>query len=108
MKKVTRDKQLREILNNNSNKALLFKVIFNNRILPLKTRLETATKMRKANKFPAVKPNTDTKKYLSQRRNYCLVTGRARGVLPTWKVSRIVFKSNADLGLIPGIRGASW
>lgn len=41
-------------------------------------------------------------------RNRCLYTGRARGILSEFKMSRIQFRRLADNGKIPGIRRASW
>ena len=41
-------------------------------------------------------------------RNRCQITGRARGLVGKFKVSRIVFRQMAHAGLIPGITKASW
>ncbi len=41
-------------------------------------------------------------------RNRCQMTGRARGLVGKFKVSRIVFRQMAHAGLIPGITKASW
>jgi small subunit ribosomal protein S14 len=41
-------------------------------------------------------------------RNRCQFTGRARGVLGKFKLSRICFREMANQGLIPGIVKASW
>ena len=41
-------------------------------------------------------------------RNRCQLTGRARGYLRKFKVSRLVFREMASFGLIPGITKASW
>ena len=40
--------------------------------------------------------------------NRCAVTGRARGFMRKFGVSRIVFREWASQGLIPGIKKASW
>jgi ribosomal protein S14 len=40
-------------------------------------------------------------------RNRCLYTGRGRGVMPEFRISRIEFKNLADKGLIPGVKRAS-
>jgi len=44
----------------------------------------------------------------SKIRNRCILTGRSRGIIKEWQISRIKFKLLADQGLIPGIRRASW
>src|SRR3990167_3071184 len=41
-------------------------------------------------------------------RNRCQFTGRARGFLSKFKMSRLCFREMASQGLIPGIVKASW
>ena len=41
-------------------------------------------------------------------RNRCQLTGRSRGVLRKFKVSRIMLRELALAGKIPGLRKASW
>ena len=41
-------------------------------------------------------------------RNRCALTGRSRGYLRTFGVSRLVFRDMALDGKIPGVRKASW
>lgn len=41
-------------------------------------------------------------------RNRCQMTGRPRGFLSKFKVSRLCFREYASQGLIPGIVKASW
>ncbi len=41
-------------------------------------------------------------------RNRCMITGRPRGYIRQFGVSRIVFREMASQGLIPGIKKASW
>ena len=40
--------------------------------------------------------------------NRCKLTGRPKGYMRQFGVSRIVFREMASEGLIPGIRKASW
>ena len=40
--------------------------------------------------------------------NRCKLTGRPRGYMRQFGVSRIVFREMASEGLIPGVRKASW
>lgn len=44
----------------------------------------------------------------SRLRNRCQITGRARGYIRQYGVSRIVFRDLASAGRIPGIRKSSW
>lgn len=41
-------------------------------------------------------------------RNRCQLTGRSRGYLRKFKLSRICFREMANSGLIPGVTKASW
>jgi small subunit ribosomal protein S14 len=41
-------------------------------------------------------------------RNRCSMTGRARGYVRMFGLSRIAFREMALMGLIPGVRKASW
>ena len=41
-------------------------------------------------------------------RNRCAMTGRSRGFMREFGVSRIVFRNMAREGKIPGIRKSSW
>lgn len=40
--------------------------------------------------------------------NRCKLTGRPRGYMRTFGVSRVTFREMANYGLIPGVRKASW
>jgi small subunit ribosomal protein S14 len=41
-------------------------------------------------------------------RNRCQLTGRARGYLRKFRLSRLTFREMASMGLIPGITKSSW
>lgn len=41
-------------------------------------------------------------------RNRCQLTGRARGYLRKFKMSRLCFREMASMGLIPGVTKSSW
>ncbi|MBA3815319.1 MAG: 30S ribosomal protein S14 [Parachlamydiaceae bacterium] len=41
-------------------------------------------------------------------RNRCSITGRARGFLRKFRVSRLTFRELASMGMIPGITKSSW
>ncbi len=94
MNKVKKDIRIRLELLKTQQNSLLKTVLSKNKILTLKTREQWF-----------LTHNTTPS---TRHRNYCQFTGRARGVLPKWKVSRIIFKQYADFGKIPGIRKASW
>lgn len=41
-------------------------------------------------------------------RNRCQLTGRSRGYMRKFKLSRLCFREMASLGLIPGVTKSSW
>jgi small subunit ribosomal protein S14 len=44
----------------------------------------------------------------TRQRNRCMITGRPRGYMRQFGISRITFREMASKGLIPGVRKASW
>ena len=40
--------------------------------------------------------------------NRCKLTGRPKGYMRTFGISRVMFREMANKGLIPGVRKASW
>lgn len=40
--------------------------------------------------------------------NRCKLTGRPKGYMRTFGLSRVMFRQMANQGLIPGVRKASW
>jgi len=57
--------------------------------------------MIKLNKLPRNSANI-------RRRNRCLLTGRCRGYLRKFQMSRLCFRERANAGMIPGVFKASW
>jgi len=43
-----------------------------------------------------------------RQRNRCKLTGRTRGYMRQFGISRITFREMASFGLIPGVKKASW
>jgi small subunit ribosomal protein S14 len=44
----------------------------------------------------------------NRQRNRCKITGRSRGYMRQFGISRITFREMASFGLIPGVKKASW
>ena len=44
----------------------------------------------------------------NRMRNRCKITGRTRGYMRQFGISRITFREMASFGLIPGVKKASW
>jgi len=43
-----------------------------------------------------------------RKHNRCQLTGRPRGYMRQFGISRVLFREMANKGLIPGVRKASW
>ena len=43
-----------------------------------------------------------------RKHNRCKLTGRPRGYMRTFGISRVTFREMANQGLIPGVTKASW
>lgn len=43
-----------------------------------------------------------------RQRNRCSITGRPRGYMRFFGISRVKFREMANQGLIPGVKKASW
>ena len=46
--------------------------------------------------------------YKTQIRNYCVISGRSRGIYSKLKISRIVFRFLGSVGLFFGLKKSSW
>lgn len=47
-------------------------------------------------------------KYKVQKRSRCMRCGRSRGYLRKFGLCRLCFREMAHLGLLPGVKKASW
>lgn len=47
-------------------------------------------------------------KYEVQKKNRCMQCGRSRGYLRKFGLCRLCFRELAHLGLLPGVKKASW
>ncbi|MEI6887366.1 MAG: type Z 30S ribosomal protein S14 [bacterium] len=47
-------------------------------------------------------------KYSTRVYNRCAITGRKRGYIRLFGLSRVKFREMANAGLLPGVRKASW
>lgn len=43
-----------------------------------------------------------------RKHNRCKLTGRPKGYMRTFGISRVLFREMANQGLIPGVKKASW
>ena len=43
-----------------------------------------------------------------RKHNRCIITGRPKGYMRQFGISRVKFREMANFGLIPGVKKASW
>jgi len=93
MKKLKKDLNKRLSFKNYEQEIKIYKALINNELLPLEIRLNIQDTM--LNSIPKSARRT-------KQRNLCLETGRARGVLSSYGLSRIEIKEKGELGEITG------
>jgi small subunit ribosomal protein S14 len=95
---IAKQKKRERLVKNSFDKRARLKAIILDMKKPIEERLEAVDSL---NKMPK---NTSP----IRLRNRCQFTGRARGFLRKFKLSRLCFREMANQGLIPGIVKASW
>jgi small subunit ribosomal protein S14 len=95
---IAKQKKREVLVKNSFDKRARLKAIILDMKKPIEDRLEAVDSL---NKMPK---NTSP----IRLRNRCQLTGRARGFLRKFKLSRLCFREMANQGLIPGIVKASW
>jgi ribosomal protein S14 len=95
---ITRDANRRRIYNINELKRQSFLSIYHNRHMPASIRQRAMEELQKM----------DRNSSLTRIKRRCVVSGRNRGVLRRYKLSRLVFRREAVQGNIPGVFKASW
>jgi small subunit ribosomal protein S14 len=95
---IAKQKKRERLVKNNWDKRQALKKIILDMERPVEERLAAVDNL---NKMPK---NTS----VVRLRNRCQFTGRARGFLRKFKLSRLCFREMASQGLIPGVVKASW
>ena len=95
---IEKDKQRRQLFQSNELKRRQYKLIIQDLSLSPDIRARAVELL---NKLPRSSSPTRV-------RNRCTLSGRSRGVLRQWRISRIRFRDLASQGLIPGVSKASW
>lgn len=95
---IAKQKKRETLVKNNWDKRAKLKAVILDMKKPMEERLAAVDSL---NKMPK---NSSP----IRLRNRCQFTGRARGVLRKFKLSRLCFREMASQGLIPGIVKASW
>ena len=95
---IQKDKKRRKLAEKYETKRAALKSIHKDESLSLLTRWKAVHKL-------AELPRDSS---TTRVRNRCLLTGRPRGTLRDFKMSRIKFRELASSGLLNGVRKASW
>ena len=96
--KIVREKKLLKNIQKYAKKRADLKVIINNPNTPIEERDIAVSKLDKL-------PKSSSRIRL---RNRCFITGRPRGIIRRFKLSRLSFREMALKGEIPGVTKASW
>lgn len=96
--RVLKDKKKRELFCKHEKKRLVFKSIVRDEKLPDMIRWKASLKLARL-------PKNSSKVRV---RNRCVITGRSRSVSRHSRISRIVLRDLASMGLMNGISKSSW
>ncbi len=100
--RVIRDKKLRQKYFNNEIYVIAYKFLITN--LYLKRNPLFFFNMINFNFFHTyLLQNAKTRIF-----NYCILTGRARGIINFFHLSRLTFREMASFGLISGVKRSVW
>ena len=96
--KIVREKKLLKTILKYADKRAELKAIISNPDTPIEERDNAVNKLDKLPKSSSP----------IRLRNRCFVTGRPRGIIRRFKLSRLSFREMALNGEIPGVTKASW
>ena len=96
--KIVREKKLIKMVEKYAQKREELKSIISNPNTPIEDREEAVNKLDKLPKSSSA----------IRIRNRCFITGRPRGVIRRFQLSRLSFREMALNGAIPGVTKASW
>lgn len=95
---IEKDKQRRQLFQSNELKRRQYKLIIENLALPTEVRAQAVILL---NNLPRSSSSV-------RLRNRCALTGRSRGVLRKWRMSRVRFRELASQGALLGVSKSSW
>jgi len=101
-------------LNDNKKRYLYKKIEIIQKILKVLRLYHNDSKTRVVKKLPfsnskfLVFPNPSKICFKTRIKNYCIVTGRSRGVYKKMRVSRIFFRQLGSEGFFFGLKKSSW
>ncbi|XCC45268.1 MAG: 30S ribosomal protein S14 [Candidatus Shikimatogenerans sp. Ttur] len=88
-----------------SRKSLIYK---QNKIKKMVLKYKNKKDKLKKNKKWLYLQNIPKNASIVRIKNLCSITGRTRGYIRIFGISRILFRKLASLGLIPGVKKYSW
>lgn len=101
------DYKKRLLIKKGENRIIIQSSLFKNKILPLSVREHIfLTQLSSTFSQGPIKGNLEREGKNIKRtqiRNRCILTGRQRGILSDYGISRLVFRKEAEKGNIPGI-----
>lgn len=95
---IEKDKQRRQLFKSNELKRRQYKLIIENLALPAEVRAQAVILL---NSLPRSSSPV-------RLRNRCALTGRSRGILRKWRMSRVRFRELASQGALLGVSKSSW
>jgi small subunit ribosomal protein S14 len=95
---IARDRKRRKLVERFYDKKVELKAIVKDINKPFNEKMEAQHALSKISRDASV----------SRLRNRCAITGRPRGYMGFFGISRIKFRKLASAGLLPGVKKASW
>ena len=95
---INREMKRQKLVERFSKRRASLKEIVRNKELPMEERFRAQIKLAK------LPPNSSP----SRLHNRCKITGRPKGYMRVFGISRVMFREMANNGLIPGIKKSSW
>jgi small subunit ribosomal protein S14 len=92
------DKRKRELYKKYELKRLICKILLLNKNLPNELKKKRFQELSKLSRNSSI----------TRIRNYCVLTGRTKGTLQKFKLSRISFRELASEGSLMGVFKSSW
>ena len=96
--RILKDLKKRHTFAEHESLSLFLKVLALNNMLPMQTQRAAFDALALRSKDACI----------TRIRNRCLISGRGRGIIKEWGISRHNFRRLADEGYLAGVRRASW
>nr|YP_010191904.1 ribosomal protein S14 [Dictyostelium intermedium]DAZ85366.1 TPA_asm: ribosomal protein S14 [Dictyostelium intermedium] len=98
VRKNKKDKERREIYKNTEKMKNMYKMLRRNELLDQETR----------NYFNMKLIGSPKDSSISRIKNRCIETGRSRGIISAYRISRLRFREYMKMGLISGVKKISY